>query len=59
MYKRQYQDFDRHKVVKFDGSYINNNPKKQRTQEAMSFISVDDAFEAFNNIKKDFLICAE
>jgi len=25
----------------------------------MSFISVDDAFEAFNNIKKDFLICAE
>ena len=54
-----YQDFNRHKVVKYDGSYINNNPKKQRTQEAMSFISIDDAFEAFNNIKKDFLICAE
>ena len=54
-----YQDFHRHRVVKIDGSFINNIPKKQRSQEAMSLISIDDTFEAFKNIKKDFLICAE
>ena len=54
-----YQDLNRHRVVKVDGSYINNIPKKQRSQEAMGLISIDDTFDTFKNIKKDFLICVE
>ena len=54
-----YQDLDIHKVICIDGSYINNKPKKQRSQEAMSLIPIDDVYNAFQNLKKDHFVCAE
>ena len=54
-----YQDLDRHKIVFVDGSYINDLPIKQRSQEAMSLISVEDVFEVFQELKEGLFICAE
>ena len=54
-----YQDLDKHKVICSDGSYINDRPKKQRSQEAMNLISIEDVFDAFKNLKKDFFVCVE
>ncbi len=44
-----FQDFYIHKVIQKDGTFVNNKPKKQRGQEAMKLIGVD---EVFNLLKK-------
>jgi len=54
-----YQDFDRHKVICTDGSYINDLPIKHRSQEAMSLITVEEVFEVFQGLKAGLFICAE
>ena len=40
-----YQDFNLHKLIQVDGSFVNNLPKKQRGQEGMVLISVDKVFD--------------
>jgi ADP-heptose:LPS heptosyltransferase len=37
-----YQDFEKHKIIQKDGDFINNQPKKLRSQEAMDLIIVDE-----------------
>ena len=39
-----YQDFNLHKPIQVDGSFVNNLPKKQRGQEGMTLIDVDKVF---------------
>ena len=36
-----YQDFNLHKLIQVDGSFVNNLPKKQRGQEGMELIDAD------------------
>lgn len=54
-----YQDLDKHKVVFVDGSCLIDSSKKQRSQDAMRLISVDDVFDAFVELKRDLFICVE
>ncbi len=54
-----YQDLDIHKVLCKDGSFINNQPKKIRTQEAMSLITVDEVLDVYKEMKKKGAICVE
>jgi len=39
-----YQDLDIHKVIQKDGGFVNDLPKKQRSQEGMRLIKVDDVY---------------
>jgi ADP-heptose:LPS heptosyltransferase len=39
-----YQDFNLHKLIQVDGSFVNNLPKKQRGQEGMELIDVNRVF---------------
>ncbi len=39
-----YQDFNIHEVIQVDGNFVNNLPKKQRGQEGMELIDVDQVF---------------
>ncbi len=43
-----YQDSHLHQVIQVDGSIANNLPKKQRGQEGMALISVDNVFDKLN-----------
>lgn len=54
-----YQDLHMHKVVYNNGSFVNNKPKKQRSQDAMSLIKVDDAYRAFVDLKNEGVVCVE
>ena len=40
-----YQDFNFHKVIQADGSFVNVVPKKQRGSDGMALISIDQVFE--------------
>lgn len=40
-----YQDFHLHSVIQKDGNYINIKPKKERNQEAMKLITVDEVYK--------------
>lgn len=40
-----YQDLDKHIVIQKDGNFINNKPKKQRNQDAMKLITVEEVYE--------------
>ena len=40
-----YQDFNFHKVIQVDGSFVNVAPKKQRGSDGMALISIDQVFE--------------
>jgi ADP-heptose:LPS heptosyltransferase len=42
-----YQDLELHKVVQKDGSYIQKLPKKERSDEAMRLISVNEVYEKY------------
>jgi len=44
-----YQDKDLHTIIQKDGDFINNIPKKERSQKAMELISVN---EVYNEVKK-------
>jgi ADP-heptose:LPS heptosyltransferase len=48
-----YQRFDIHKVIQKDGYFINNVPKKKRSQEAMKLISVEEVFESAKKVFND------
>jgi len=39
-----YQDFNLHKLIQVDGSFVNNLPKKQRGQEGMELIDANQVF---------------
>jgi len=54
-----YQDLDIHKVSCKNGLFVNNQPKKQRTQEAMKLITVDEVFDIYKEMRKNELICVE
>lgn len=54
-----YQDFDKHIVIQKEGGYINNKPKKERTQEAMELIKVDEVFDKVLLQLKRLDLCAE
>lgn len=54
-----YQDFDKHIVIQEDGDFINNKPKKQRTQEAMKLISVEKVLDSMRLQLKRLNICVE
>lgn len=54
-----YQDLHMHKVVYNNGSYINNKPKKQRSQDAMNLIKVEDVYSAFVDLQNKGYLCAE
>ena len=45
-----YQDKDLHHSIQKDGFFVNNKPKKQRTQEGMKLISVDDVLSKIEEI---------
>ncbi|WP_428023814.1 glycosyltransferase family 9 protein [Arcobacter sp.] len=40
-----YQDFEKHIVIQKDGDFINDKPKKQRSQDAMNLIEVEEVLE--------------
>jgi ADP-heptose:LPS heptosyltransferase len=40
-----YQDTDVHRVIQKDGFFVNDCPKKQRTQDGINLISVDEVYE--------------
>lgn len=50
-----YQDFDIHKVIQKNGFFVNNVPKKKRTQEGINLISVDEVYKIVteNGVFKD------
>lgn len=54
-----YQNFDIHEVIQKDGEFINNKPKKLRTQEAMELISVDSVFKLVYKQLKRLKKCVE
>ncbi len=54
-----YQDFDKHIVIQEDGDFINVKAKKQRTQEAMSLISVEKVFDSIKLQLKRLNKCVE
>lgn len=45
-----YQDKELHHSIQKDGFFVNNKPKKKRTQEGMKLISVDDVFSKIEEI---------
>lgn len=40
-----YQDLQKHQIIQKNGSFINNKPKKQRGQEAMNLIKIDEVYK--------------
>ena len=54
-----YQDFDIHEVVQKDGYFINEKPKKRRTQEAMDLITIEEVFALVYKQLKRLKKCAE
>jgi len=46
-----YQDFEIHKVIQKDGSFIQKLPKKQRDDSAMKLISVDEVYEKYKEFE--------
>ena len=45
-----YQDQDLHHSIQKDGFFVNNMPKKQRTQDGMKLITVDEVFSKIEEI---------
>ncbi|WP_108064196.1 glycosyltransferase family 9 protein [Poseidonibacter lekithochrous] len=54
-----YQNFDIHEIIQKNGEFINDKPKKQRTQEAMELITVDEVFELVYKQLKRLNKCVE
>jgi len=47
-----YQDFDIHKVIQKDGFFVNDKPKKKRTQEGIDLIEVDEVYSKVETIMR-------
>ena len=48
-----YQDFNKHIVIQKNGNFINSKPKKNRNQDAMKLITVEEVYEnAVKRIKR-------
>ena len=45
-----YQDQELHHSIQKDGFFVNNKPKKQRTQDGMKLITVDEVFSKIEEI---------
>ena len=45
-----YQDKEMHKSIQKDGFFVNNKPKKKRTQDGMRLISVDEVISKIEEI---------
>jgi len=54
-----YQDLNIHKILHKNGFFINTQPKKKRTQEAMSLITVNEVFGIYKEMKREGVICVE
>jgi ADP-heptose:LPS heptosyltransferase len=54
-----YQDTELHIAIQKDGDFINNKPKKQRTQEAMELITVDEVVDIVISQLKRLTKCVE
>jgi ADP-heptose:LPS heptosyltransferase len=48
-----YQDFDIHKVIQKDGFFVNDKPKKKRTQEGIDLIEVDEVYSKAETIMRE------
>lgn len=44
-----YQDLEIHDVIQKNGFFVNNKPKKIRTQEGMDLITVKEVYDMFSN----------
>jgi len=55
-YTGPYQDMNIHKVIKKNGEFVNKKPKKQRSNEAMKLISVNDVYDKYLLLKKEGII---
>lgn len=47
-----YQDPELHTVIQKDGFFVNNKPKKQRGQEGIDLISVEEVVDAYRQFEK-------
>ena len=47
-----YQDLDLHKVIQVDGSFVNNVPKKKRSQKGIKLISVNCVYKVADSVLK-------
>jgi ADP-heptose:LPS heptosyltransferase len=45
-----YQDFDNHQSIQKDGFFVNDKPKKERTQDGMRLITVDEVVSKIKEI---------
>lgn len=54
-----YQDFEKHIVIQKDGNFINDSPKKQRNQDAMNLIEVEEVLECVKLQLKRLNKCVE
>ncbi len=54
-YNGPYQDLEIHRVIKKNGEFINNKPRKKRSQDAMKLISVDDVYNKYKALKRKIL----
>ncbi len=50
-----YQDFKLHKIIQKDGFFVNNKPKKKRTQEGINLIEVEEVFKDLKGLLNDRL----
>lgn len=51
-YTGPYQDLEIHKVIKKNGEFVNNRPKKKRSHKAMKLISVSDVYNEYKTMRK-------
>ena len=49
-----YQDLDLHTVIQKDGNFVNDRPKKKRTQEGIDLIQVDEVFSCAREIMEEY-----
>jgi hypothetical protein len=45
-----YQDKELHHSIQKDGFFVNTKPKKQRTQDGMQLISVEEVFSKIQEV---------
>jgi len=51
-YTGPYQDKQIHKIIKKNGEFVNNKPKKERSNEAMKLISTEDVYNKYLLLKE-------
>ncbi len=52
-YTGPYQDKPIHKIIKKNGEFVNNKPKKKRSDEAMKLISAQEVYDKYIELKEE------